>query len=111
MVWIECLLTVRRRRDWTLAAKNCSKGPTALSIQGLVKIHLGPVAALRGVDLELHEELFGLLGPNGAGKCVFMQVSRSEPQSWRANILLSGEDLVPIPLDVGNDPASLGCSS
>ncbi|MFM8583239.1 MAG: ABC transporter ATP-binding protein, partial [Planctomycetaceae bacterium] len=39
-----------------------------LSIQGLVKVHPGPVAALRGVDLELGEGLFGLLGPNGAGK-------------------------------------------
>jgi len=35
----------------------------------------GPVTALAGVDLEIHEgELFGLLGPNGAGKTTIIKI-------------------------------------
>ena len=40
----------------------------AIEIRGLEKAY-GPVRALRGVDLEVHQgEVFGFLGPNGAGK-------------------------------------------
>ena len=35
----------------------------------------GPVTALDGVDMEIHEgELFGLLGPNGAGKTTLIKI-------------------------------------
>ena len=35
----------------------------------------GPVTALDGVDMEIHEgELFGLLGPNGAGKTTIIKI-------------------------------------
>jgi len=35
----------------------------------------GPVTALGGVDLEIHDgELFGLLGPNGAGKTTVIKI-------------------------------------
>jgi ABC-2 type transport system ATP-binding protein len=68
-----------------------------LSIQGLVKIHPGPVAALRGIDLELHEGLFGLLGPNGAGKSTFMQVVAGLIEPTAGKVLLDGQDIVQNP--------------
>lgn len=41
---------------------------TVILAQALTK-NYGPVQALRGVDLEVHQgEIFGFLGPNGAGK-------------------------------------------
>jgi len=68
-----------------------------LSIQGLVKIHPGPVAALRGIDLELGEGLFGLLGPNGAGKSTFMQVVAGLIEPTAGRVLLDGHDIVEDP--------------
>lgn len=68
-----------------------------LSIQGLVKIHPGPVAALRGVDLELAEGLFGLLGPNGAGKSTFMQVVAGLTEPTAGKVLLDGHDIIQNP--------------
>ena len=65
-----------------------------LSIRGLVKVHPGPVAALRGVDLELGEGLFGLLGPNGAGKSTFMQVVAGLIEPTAGTVLLDGQDIV-----------------
>jgi ABC-type multidrug transport system ATPase subunit len=65
-----------------------------LSVQGLVKIYPGPVAALRGVDLELGEGLFGLLGPNGAGKSTFMQVVAGLVEPTAGRVLLDGHDIV-----------------
>ena len=68
-----------------------------LSIRGLVKIHPGPVAALRGVDLELGEGLFGLLGPNGAGKSTFMQVVAGLIEPTAGQVVLDGHDIVQDP--------------
>lgn len=68
-----------------------------LSIQGLVKIHPGPVAALRGIDLELGDGLFGLLGPNGAGKSTFMQVVAGLLEPTAGTVLLDGHDIVKDP--------------
>lgn len=68
-----------------------------LSIQGLVKIHPGPVAALRGVDLELGDGLFGLLGPNGAGKSTFMQVVAGLIEPTAGKVLLDGHDIIQNP--------------
>jgi len=68
-----------------------------LSVRGLVKIYPGPVAALRGVDLELGEGLFGLLGPNGAGKSTFMQVVAGLVEPTAGQVLLDGHDIVQNP--------------
>ncbi|MCY2937090.1 MAG: ATP-binding cassette domain-containing protein [Planctomycetota bacterium] len=68
-----------------------------LHIQGLVKIHPGPVAALRSIDLELGEGLFGLLGPNGAGKSTFMQVVAGLIEPTAGKVLLDGHDIVQDP--------------
>ncbi len=67
---------------------------SGLSIRGLVKIHPGPVAALRGVDLEIGEGLFGLLGPNGAGKSTLMNVVASLIEPTAGAVELDGVDIV-----------------
>ena len=45
-----------------------------LSVQDLYKVYPGPVAAVRGVNLEIGSGLYGLLGPNGAGKSTLMKM-------------------------------------
>lgn len=69
----------------------------ALSIRGLVKIHPGPVCALRGVDLEIPEGMFGLLGPNGAGKSTFMNIVAALVEPTAGKVLLDGTDIVANP--------------
>ena len=68
--------------------------PAALSIQCLVKIHPGPVYALRGIDLEIPEGMFGLLGPNGAGKSTFMNIVAAIVEPTAGRVLLDGVDIV-----------------
>ncbi len=65
-----------------------------LALRGLVKIHPGPVAALRGVDLDVGEGLFGLLGPNGAGKSTLMNVVATLIEPTAGRVLLDGIDVV-----------------
>jgi ABC-2 type transport system ATP-binding protein len=68
-----------------------------LTIESLVKIYPGPVAALQGVDLEVPLGMFGLLGPNGAGKSTLMRILAGllEPTSGR--VTLDGEDVLAHP--------------
>jgi len=68
-----------------------------LSVQSLVKVYPGPVAALQGVDLEVPFGMFGLLGPNGAGKSTLMRILAGllEPTSGR--VTLDGEDVLARP--------------
>ena len=68
-----------------------------LSIQGLVKIHPGPVCALRGVDLEIPDGMFGLLGPNGAGKSTFMNIVAGLVEPTAGKVILDGVDVVAEP--------------
>lgn len=71
-----------------------SKG---LAIRGLVKIHPGPVCALRGIDLEIPEGMFGLLGPNGAGKSTFMNIVAGLIEPTAGKVYLDGVDVVEKP--------------
>jgi ABC-2 type transport system ATP-binding protein len=51
--------------------------PAVIRCRNLVKTYEGrpPVAAVRGLDLEIQEgECFGLLGPNGAGKTTTIEI-------------------------------------
>jgi ABC-2 type transport system ATP-binding protein len=51
-----------------------SDGSPAVRVRGLVKSY-GDVAAVRGVDLDIHYgEIFALLGPNGAGKTTMVEI-------------------------------------
>ena len=71
--------------------------PAPLSIRGLVKIHPGPVCALRGVDLDIPEGMFGLLGPNGAGKSTFMNIVAAILEPTAGRVILDGVDIVAEP--------------
>ncbi len=68
-----------------------------LSVRGLVKIHPGPVCALRGVDLDIPEGMYGLLGPNGAGKSTFMNIVAGLIEPTAGSVTLDGTDVVADP--------------
>jgi len=68
-----------------------------LRIQDLVKIYPGPVAALKGVSLEIPEGLFGLLGPNGAGKSTLMNILSGLLEPTGGSVTLDGVDIVKDP--------------
>ena len=68
-----------------------------LAIRGLVKIHPGPVAALKGIDLDIPEGLFGLLGPNGAGRSTLMTILAGLVEPTAGSVLLDGTDIVADP--------------
>ncbi len=72
--------------------------PAPLSIRGLVKIHPGPVCALRGVTLDFPEGMFGLLGPNGAGKSTLMNLVAALVEPTAGTVLLDGHDTVQDPM-------------
>jgi ABC-type multidrug transport system ATPase subunit len=77
--------------------QNESLPTRGLTVKGLVKIHPGPVCALRGVDLEIPEGMFGLLGPNGAGKSTFMNIVAGLVEPTAGKVLLDGTDIVAHP--------------
>ncbi len=64
-----------------------------LEIRDLVKVYPGPVAALRGVRLEIPRGLFGLLGPNGSGKTTLMRILAGLLEPTSGQIVLNGEDV------------------
>ncbi len=68
-----------------------------LRINDLVKIYPGPVAALKGVSLEIPEGLFGLLGPNGAGKSTLMNILAGLLEPTGGSVTLNGADIVKDP--------------
>jgi len=68
-----------------------------LVVRDLVKLFPGPVAALRGVDLDLPVGLFGLLGPNGAGKSTLMKILAGLLEPTSGSVELDGVDVVAAP--------------
>ena len=68
-----------------------------LSIANLIKVYPGPVAALRGVNLELGSGMFGLLGPNGAGKSTLMRIVAGLLEPTSGSVSLYGHDVVAHP--------------
>lgn len=74
-----------------------------LSINSLVKVYPGPVAALQGVTLDVPKGMFGLLGPNGAGKTTFMRILAGVLEPTSGTVTLDGADVLA-------DPAALRAS-
>jgi len=71
-----------------------------LTVRDLLKVYPGPVAALRGVSLDIPNGLFGLLGPNGAGKSTLMGVLTGLLQPTAGSVSLDGVDIVADPVAV-----------
>lgn len=83
-----------------------------LVIRNLVKVYPGPVAALRGVDLDVPIGMFGLLGPNGAGKSTLMKVIAGLLEPTSGEVRLDGVDVLADPRilqrDLGYLPQDFG---
>jgi ABC-2 type transport system ATP-binding protein len=60
-----------------------------IKIDQLTKTYGKKVQALRGIDLEIGNGLFGLVGPNGAGKTSLMRITAGllRPTSGKVNVL------------------------
>ena len=68
-----------------------------LEIRDLTKIYPGPVAALKGVSLDVSKGMFGLLGPNGAGKTTLMRIVAGLMEPTSGTVRFGGEDIVEDP--------------
>lgn len=64
-----------------------------ISIQDLTKIYGNGHKALKGVNLEIENGMFGLLGANGAGKSTLMRILVSLMTQSSGKVLVNGEDL------------------
>src|SRR2546430_7732878 len=69
----------------------------ALRLQGIRK-NYGPVIAVDGVDLDVHEgEFFTLLGPSGSGKTTLLRLIAGFERADAGRIELSGHDVTSLP--------------
>ncbi|MFN7191490.1 MAG: ABC transporter ATP-binding protein [Rhodospirillales bacterium] len=72
--------------------------PPLLSVNN-VKTHYGPVEALRGVSLDVHEgEIVALIGANGAGKSTLLMTICGDPRASEGQIVYDGNDITQTPL-------------
>jgi ABC-2 type transport system ATP-binding protein len=71
-----------------------------LAIRSLTKVYPGPVTALRGIDLEIPEGMFGLVGPNGSGKTTLMRIVAGLLEATSGDVSLDGEDILTEPTRV-----------
>jgi ABC-type multidrug transport system ATPase subunit len=51
------------------------------------------IQALKGIDLEINEGMFGLLGPNGAGKTTLMRILAGIVNPTHGDALVEGNDI------------------
>ena len=64
-----------------------------ISIQDLTKIYGNGHKALKSVNIEIENGMFGLLGANGAGKSTLMRILVSLMQPSSGKVLVNGEEL------------------
>src|SRR5271157_6059110 len=64
-----------------------------ISIESLGKIYENGKPALKDINLEISNGMFGLLGPNGAGKTTLMRILVTLMEPTSGNVLVNGEDL------------------
>ena len=78
--------------------KSCAplntRGGSMLSITDLSKTYPNGVRALRHVDLEIPNGMFGLLGPNGAGKSTLMRTIATLQEPDSGSITFNGIDVL-----------------
>jgi ABC-type sugar transport system ATPase subunit len=74
-------------------ADGSRSGEVVLEVQGVMK-SFGPLAVLRGIDLNLHAgEVLGLVGDNGAGKSTLVKILSGYSPQDAGRILLKGEEV------------------
>ena len=64
-----------------------------ITVSNLTKTYKGNVQALRGVDLEIENGLFGLVGPNGAGKTTLMRILSGLLRPTGGSVHVLGHDV------------------
>lgn len=73
--------------------KNIESGSLQIKVTNLTKIYDGRIIALKGIDLEINQGIFGLLGPNGAGKTTLMRIIATILNPTRGSVYLNGEKI------------------
>lgn len=63
-----------------------------ISIKGLDKVYPNGNHAIKDVNLEIKEGMFGLLGPNGAGKSTLMRILVTLMKPSNGEILVNGKN-------------------
>lgn len=64
-----------------------------IAIEQLTKTYAGNIQALRGIDLEIGNGMFGVVGPNGAGKTTLMRILAGLVRPTRGKVLILGSDV------------------
>ena len=64
-----------------------------IQIRDVKKVYKGDVQALRGINLEIGEGMFGLLGPNGAGKTSLMRILSGIVEASSGSLKILGYDV------------------
>jgi len=68
-----------------------------LALRG-VRAYYGNVAALKGVDIDVHEgEIVALIGANGAGKSTLMMTVFGNPRARAGTVCFGGRDITALP--------------
>lgn len=78
--------------------RSCENAPSiCASLQGIERVHRradGDVAALAGIDLEIHDgEWLALTGPSGSGKSTLLQILGLLDRPTAGRYLLAGEEV------------------